>query len=588
MKFKKFAVNSLFPGLLLSLFSCIDNDYDLGKDINLEVSVGGNLSLPIGETEKIELDRMLEEGDALHIIDGKYVINKADNISESVDAIDPVIIDDFSPEFTPYASKFTKPADVTLPDIPGLEMPEIEIAFDADINTSENFNIHTDIPEEIKTISYVTVTDNNREPLRTTLDISIEGIPTFLPRLYLSGIELSLPDILDFETEPSTEIQQKGSSIFISKILELANGNGTISIPITIHGISNPRVENGVLTLTDEVAIKGRVYADKQSVGYNDLENFEINVQPQLILPTPEVRVEKVAGTIIPNVDIDTEVSLSDLPDFLKEEGTSLEVKDLSINLSVLNPIEAPIKTQFEITPLDENGNIVNNNIVSLGLTLQGGQQNQFSITKNSPEITSGSLTSLLRTIPDKINLKVTHIEIESTTQDEAISLGKDDYNLDIDYDINVPLEFENLCIIYKDTIDNLSSDLSDIVDKVRHLELSVVVDNAIPLGLSLSIDPRDKEGNPISGISLPQNLEIEAGPAENGTGDILSVNSSELKIDLKEERKNALQELDKLYLKIEGKNGENNDVTLRPNQYIVVRLSAKLPDGAQMDLEDF
>lgn len=588
MKFTKIAVNSLFPGLLLSLFSCIDNDYDLGKDINLEVSVGGNLSLPIGETEKIELDRMLEEGDALHIIDGKYVINKADNISESVDAIDPVIIDDFSPEFTPYASKFTKPADVTLPDIPGLEMPEIEIAFDADINTSENFNIHTDIPEEIKTISYVTVTDNNREPLRTTLDISIEGIPTFLPRLYLSGIELSLPDILDFETEPSTEIQQKGSSIFISKILELANGNGTISIPITIHGISNPRVENGVLTLTDEVAIKGRVYADKQSVGYNDLENFEINVQPQLILPTPEVRVEKVAGTIIPNVDIDTEVSLSDLPDFLKEEGTSLEVKDLSINLSVLNPIEAPIKTQFEITPLDENGNIVNNNIVSLGLTLQGGQQNQFSITKNSPEITSGSLTSLLRTIPDKINLKVTHIEIESTTQDEAISLGKDDYNLDIDYDINVPLEFENLCIIYKDTIDNLSSDLSDIVDKVRHLELSVVVDNAIPLGLSLSIDPRDKEGNPISGISLPQNLEIEAGPAENETGDILSVNSSELKIDLKEERKNALQELDKLYLKIEGKNGENNDVTLRPNQYIVVRLSAKLPDGAQMDLEDF
>ncbi len=587
MKFTKIAVNSLFPGLLLSLFSCIDNDYDLGKDINLEVSVGGNLSLPIGETEKIELDRMLEEGDALHIIDGKYVINKADNISESVDAIDPVIIDDFSPEFTPYASKFTKPADVTLPDIPGLEMPEIEIAFDADINTSENFNIHTDIPEEIKTISYVTVTDNNREPLRTTLDISIEGIPTFLPRLYLSGIELSLPDILDFETEPSTEIQQKGSSIFISKILELANGNGTISIPITIHGISNPRVENGVLTLTDEVAIKGRVYADKQSVGYNDLENFEINVQPQLILPTPEVRVEKVAGTIIPNVDIDTEVSLSDLPDFLKEEGTSLEVKDLSINLSVLNPIEAPIKTQFEITPLDENGNIVNNNIVSLGLTLQGGQQNQFSITKNSPEITSGSLTSLLRTIPDKINLKVTHIEIESTTQDEAISLGKDDYNLDIDYDINVPLEFENLCIIYKDTIDNLSSDLSDIVDKVRHLELSVVVDNAIPLGLSLSIDPRDKEGNPISGISLPQNLEIEAGPAENGTGDILSVNSSELKIDLKEERKNALQELDKLYLKIEGKNGENNDVTLRPNQYIVVRLSAKLPDGAQFDLED-
>ncbi len=588
MKFTKIAASSLLPGLVLGLFSCIDNDYDLGKDINLEVSVGGNLSLPIGETEMIKLDRMIEEGDVLHVIDGKYVITKSDNISENIDAIEPVIIEDFAPEFTPYSGVFKKPDDVTIPDIPGLEIPEIEIAFDASINTVEHFNIHTDIPEEIKSISYISITDNNRETLHTTLDISIEGAPSFLPCLYLSGIELQLPDVLDFETEQSNEIQQIGSSIFISKTVSLVNGNGTITIPITVHGFSNPFVEDGVLTLTDEIAIKGRVYADKQSVGFNDLENFTINVQPKLTLPTSEIRVEKVAGRIVPNIDLDTSVSLSDLPDFLKEDGTSLEVKDLSLNLSVLNPIEAPIKTQFEISPLDENENIINNNVVSLDLTIQGGQQNQFNITKNSPEITSGSLTSLLSTIPDQIKLKVLQVEIESTNPDEAISLGKEDYNLDIDYDINVPLEFENLCIIYRDTIDNLSEDLSDISDKVKNIELAVEIDNAIPLGLSLSIDLRDKNGNPISGISYPQTLEVKAGPAENGTSDALAVNTSELKINIKEEQKNALQELDKLYLKIEGKNGENNDVTLRPDQYIVVRLSAKLPDGAQMDLDDF
>ena len=587
MKFTKIAVSSFSLGLLLSLFSCIDNDYDLGKELNLEVSVGGNLSLPIGETEQIKLDRLLEEGDVLHVIDGKYVINKADNISESVDAIDPVVIDDFAPEFTPYTVVFQKPTDTTIPDIPGLEIPEIEIAFDANIHTVENFDVHTDIPEEIKSISYVAVTDNNREILHTTLDIAVEGLPSFLPCLYLSGVELSLPDILDFEVEQSAEIQQIGSSIFISQKLELVDGNGVISIPITILGISNPIVQDGVLTLTDEVAIKGRVYADKQSVGVDDLENYEISVRPQLTLPTPEIRVDKVAGSIVPNVDINTSVSLSDLPDFLKEDGTSLEVKDLSLNLSVLNPIEAPIKTQFEITPLDEVGNIIDNNLVSLSLTIQGGQQNQFNITKDSPEITSGSLTSLLRSIPDQINLKVTQVAIESTTESEAISLGKEDYNLDIDYDINVPLEFDNLCIIYRDTIENLSDDLSDITDKVKNIELAVEIDNAIPLGLSLSIDPRDVDGNPIQGISYPQELEVKAGPAENGTGNTLSVTTSNLVINLKEEQDDALQKLDKLYLKIEGRNGENNDVTLRPDQYIVVRLSAKLPDGAQMDLDN-
>ena len=116
---------------------------------------------------------------------------------------------------------------------------------------------------------------------------------------------------------------------------------------------------------------------------------------------------------------------------------------------------------------------------------------------------------------------------------------------------------------------------------------MAVEIDNAIPLGLSLSIDPRDVDGNPISGISYPQELEVKAGPAENGTGNTLSVTTSNLVINLKEEQEGALQKLDKLYLKIEGRNGENNDVTLRPDQYIVVRLSAKLPDGAQMDLDN-
>ena len=82
MKFTKFATSSLISGLLLGLFSCIDNDYDLNKDINLEISVGGNLSLPIGKTDTIRLSRMIEEGDDLHLIVRNYVIHTAHIISE--------------------------------------------------------------------------------------------------------------------------------------------------------------------------------------------------------------------------------------------------------------------------------------------------------------------------------------------------------------------------------------------------------------------------------------------------------------------------------------------------------------------------
>ncbi len=581
MKITKFITSSLFLGLLSSFASCIDADYDFKKDIDLEVTVGGNLSLPIGQTDTIRLSRMIEEGDVLHVIDGRYVISKSDNITEDIDAIDPVIIDDFSPKFELYTRDF-QATTTELPQIPGLEMPDIEIAFEANINTAENFNVDTELPTEVKHVRSVRITDNNGDDLHVELSIDISGMPDFLPRIYLSGAELALPELIDFDIEPNGELVREGSSIFISKTIELTNGTGHVSVPLTIYGFSNPTVENGHLLITDEIALKGLVYADKQSIGLEDLTNTTVSVQPNLNLSTPQIRIKGVSGTVVPNVDINTSVSLSDLPDFLKEEGTSLEIKDLALNLSVQNPIDAPISASFEISPLDENGQVVNGNVVSLALKVAGGERTTFQIDRNSPLITSGSLTSLLSTIPDQLDIKVTEVKIESETNDQTIELGKGDYNLNIDYDINVPLEFDNLRIFYTDSIDNLRSDLADVSDKIKHLELDVVVDNAIPLGLVLSVKPLDQNGDPITGLTLPEGVEINAAPNSDN-----AIQSTHVTLNIEEVRENALQELDKLKFKVEGSNQDNHDVTLRPDQFIVVHLSARLPEGAQMDLED-
>lgn len=584
MNFTKFIVSGL-TGLILTFSSCIDADYDLGKDIDLEVSIGGNLSLPIGQTDTIRLSRMIEEGDVLHVIDGKYVITKSDNIAEDIEAIDEVIIDDFSPNFDPYIRDF-KASTTELPQIPGLDMPDIEVAFEANIDTEENFNVNTELPAEVKNVKSVKITDNNGQTLQTELSIEISGMPSFLHDIYLAGVKLNLPEVIDFGIDESHgDLVKSGSSIFISKTIELNQGSGVVSIPVTVYGFSDPTVKNGTLILTDAISLEGKVYADKVAIGTEDLTDTQVKVQPRLDLATPQIRIKEVAGTIVPNVDINTSVSLSDLPDFLKEEGTSLEVKDLSLNLSVQNPIGAPISTRFQITPLDENGQVVNGNVVSLALKIAGGQKSTFHINRNSPEIESGSLTSLLNTIPDQIDIKVTEVKIESETDDQTISLGKGDYNLDVDYDINVPLEFDNLSIFYNDTIDNIHSDLSDISDKVKHIELNMQVDNAIPLELSLSIKPYDRNGNPLTGLTLPDQIIIEAAP--NSDGNEQSIQSTQVNLTIKEDRANALQELDKLAIQIGGSNQDNHDVTLRPDQFVVVHLSARLPDGAQMDLED-
>ncbi len=465
-------------------------------------------------------------------------------------------------------------------------MPEIEVAFEANINTTEHFDVDTELPSEVQAVKTIKITDNNGKPLQTELTIDISGMPDFLPRIYLAGVELVLPEVIDFEVDESErDLVKSGSSIFISKTIELTNGSGSVSIPVTIYGFSNPKIENGSLILSDEIGLRGKVYADKQSIGLDDLENTTVEVQPHLDLATPQIRITEVAGTIVPNVDINTSVSLADLPDFLKEEGTSLEVKDLALNLSVQNPIGAPISTRFQIAPLDENGNVINNNIVSLALKIAGDETSTFHINRNSSVIESGSLTSLLSTIPDQIDIKVTEVKIESETADQTIVLNKGDYNLNVDYDINVPLEFDNLSIFYNDTIEDIHSDLSDVTDKVKHIELNMQVDNAIPLALNLSVKPYDQNGDPITGLELPEHIEIQA--AANSDGNEQSVQSTQVKLVIKEDRKDALQELDKLAIQIGGSNQDNHDVTLRPDQFVVVHLSARLPEGAQMDLED-
>lgn len=64
----RLSTNKVLFGLwALSLFgmvSCVDNDYDLSKDIDMSVTVGGNdLTIPASDTKDITLEKIfgLEE-----------------------------------------------------------------------------------------------------------------------------------------------------------------------------------------------------------------------------------------------------------------------------------------------------------------------------------------------------------------------------------------------------------------------------------------------------------------------------------------------------------------------------------------------
>lgn len=75
--------------------SCIDSSYDLNKDIDMTISAGGeHLAIPVGYTEKITLDKIIEldEGDDLQIVDGEYHLLKKNNIDETNTSVGTVTV----------------------------------------------------------------------------------------------------------------------------------------------------------------------------------------------------------------------------------------------------------------------------------------------------------------------------------------------------------------------------------------------------------------------------------------------------------------------------------------------------------------
>lgn len=84
----------LFLGVLSILCSCVNNNYDLNKEISKDVKVEGNkITLPFGSLKAVTLDSLIDVDD-IDVLeknkDGAYCISKGDSISPITETIDPI------------------------------------------------------------------------------------------------------------------------------------------------------------------------------------------------------------------------------------------------------------------------------------------------------------------------------------------------------------------------------------------------------------------------------------------------------------------------------------------------------------------
>lgn len=558
--------------------SCIDSSYDLNKDIDMTISAGGeHLAIPVGYTEKITLDKIIEldEGDDLQIVDGEYHLLKKDNIDETNTSVGTVTVaesENIIDAITLTYSVSTPGANIFIPK----KQSEGKINAEArgvDKAVIEIGSLAADMP--------------------TTLTLKFElGGGISIERVDIKTMTITFPDFIQFENENGLN----GQTLTMTNV-QIEPSGFTKELKINKYAFGSTygegnRVEeeNGDRILKIE---NQKITIEMQDIYANNPQGSgSLSITPTVTLS--EMAVSEVYGTIQPDINVKpTEVELNNLPDFLQDDEIRLDITNPVFSFNANNPLNTDVEMDGVLTGY-KDGKVTKtvkigsgNGGASITLKPSGDKQQTISIVRdektvveaNATKVVVPNLNDIIETIPDRINVELK--PAVKTEQYYTVNLGQD-YTLNSAYDIDIPLSFgSNLKIVYEETLDNFDLDLEDV--DIEKAVLSINAVNTIPLAMEIkneNVSALDANGNVIKDIDVT--VEGTITESKDGKTEV----SSALNVNLNETAEGAISKLDGLKLKITAVPGQATDVQLLSTQWMQLKdMKLKIPNGIKVDL---
>lgn len=577
-------------GFLLSFplwtVSCVDNKYDLDKDIDMTINVGGEyLTIPAGSTDTTFLSKIIEveEGDILQpdATTRVYHLTKKDDIN-----VEPTTVKEVT-----VGATTTDLESIEIVNNTGVSFSEPEVS--ADITTSGDFEATAnDIDEALKELGSLRA--KTPVDLNLTIDFNISGGNLTFNQVKANKLKLVFPDYIVFKEDEGI---QDNELILDEEVLSVNGSSYTRTLKVEGYKFSDaagsgmkPNAE-GSLTIEVNISMEGDVVTSGIS------GTGALALVPKVVLE--EMNINSVTGVIQPNIEAETtKIELNDLPDFLKDEDTRLDITNPVILLKADNPLETDVEIDAVLTPKKNNVNIEGHevkigtgygqnkvalipgtNIIALSRT---GDCSIEGVTEN---IKVEDINNLLETIPDDIDVNLQPI-VRNENYYNA-ELGKE-YDLPASYEVDVPLSFEQgLNIVYNDSVQDLNKDLNDL-DKVslKNAKIMLSVDNAIPLKLQLkaeNVQIKDVYGNELTAVKKTME-EDKQYVTESTDGEKPA--TSELVLSLTSDDTAFLSKIDRICFKITAVPGSATGVPLKDTQWLkVTSVKLSVPGGVNVDL---
>lgn len=581
-------VKKTYPlwGFLLSFplwtVSCVDNKYDLDKDIDMTVNVGGeHLTIPAGSSDTAYLSKIIEveEGDILQpdATTRVYHLTKKDDINVEPTTVNEVTIDETTTNLS--STEIVNATSVT----------DEEVL--APVTTSGDFEAKSNnIDEALKELGVLYA--KTPVDLSLRIDFTNTGSLSFT-KVKANKLKIVFPDYIVFKDEEGIQ----GNELILDGQVLSENGS-SYSRTLKVEGYKfgedtgfGKEPVNGTLTIDGKISMKGDVVTSGVS------GSGTLSLVPTAVLG--EMTINSVRGVIQPKIEAEaTKIELNDLPDFLKDEETRLDITNPVILLIANNPLETPVEVDAVLTPMKNNTQIEGKE-VKIGegsdkkpIELAPNKKNLIALSRTgessieeATNVKVEDINNLLETIPDDIEVKLKPVVRKKDYYTAKLGWS---YEMPSSYEVDVPLSFEQgLNIVYNDSIQDLNKDLNDL-DKVglKNVKVILSVDNAIPLKLQLkaeNVQIKDVYGNELSAVKKTIE-EDKQYVAESTDGEKPA--TSELVLSLTSDDTAFLSKIDRICFKLTAVPESATGVPLKDTQWLkVTSIKLSVPGGVNVDL---
>lgn len=573
-KFKNHAVVGMCALGLIGLNSClkVDETYDLDKDFDMTITVGGDLTVPGSSTEKIVLSDLLdlEDNSVIKVNNsaGDYYLVQ-DGETSNTDVKVPGVDIDMTDGFSKVEQTFNIPGGT------GSDNPkDVEFKDNIAVNVNEN-----GITSDIKSISNAETSCRNTYLVFSKNTNQIKAVLE-------NGYTIEFPSYITVKSE-SPEWIAEGNVLKLDKAdgMEITNSTKIKFQIVKVQFDQNEAVftnnenekDNNSVHFGGNISLDGNVKASA-------LTNAGGNITLSANVEAENMVIESATAVVDPEVDIKIDpIRIDDIPDFLAEEDVILDLTDPRIYITVTNPspvavnMDAALKSYKEGNKKGEaylqDVNIpkeCENYVICVNQNKKGWDETD----KIMYEKVEG-LSDLIKNIPDRI--EITDVETSVVQEEVTIDLDKN-YTIVTDYKVDTPLMFgPETKITYTEAIDGWDADLEDM--EFDRVEASMNVINEIPLGVRMTAKAIDVNGNVLENVKVDMDVEIKAG--EIGAPTTQNVNFTLTTDD------GRIAGLDGIEISVVASvDNSVSDVTLNENQTMqFTEIKLRLVGGITMDL---